>query len=161
MKKTASNVSIRITVSRPETGLDLSRRRVGRVLTALVAASVLGGALGGCVYRLDIQQGNVVDEKNLAQVDVGMTRSQVQFLLGTPMVADSFHEDRWDYPYYLQRGRDRHVERRWFVVYFQNDRVVRVDRNLDAPQSAEPSSRRERRAKSSSRPDGENAQSSS
>jgi outer membrane protein assembly factor BamE len=108
----------------------LTRRSRAWQLLATLAAAVV---LGGCVYRLDIQQGNVVDEKNLAQVDVGMTRSQVQFLLGTPMVADSFHEDRWDYPYYLQRGHDRHVERRWFVVYFQNDRVVRIDRNLDSP----------------------------
>jgi outer membrane protein assembly factor BamE len=117
------------------------------LLTTLAAAAMLAG----CVYRLDIQQGNVVEEKNLAQVDVGMTRSQVQFLLGTPMVADSFHEDRWDYPYYLQRGRSRHVERRWFVVYFQDDRVVRVDRNLDAPAATENEpSRRAKRAEAPS-----------
>ena len=45
-----------------------------------------------------------------------MTRSQVQFLLGTPMVADSFHRDRWDYAYYFRRGRSRDVDRRWLVV---------------------------------------------
>jgi outer membrane protein assembly factor BamE len=121
-------------------------RRGLRWLPTLAAAFLLCG----CVYRLDIQQGNVVDEKNLAQVDVGMTRSQVQFLLGTPMVADSFHEDRWDYPYYLKRGRNRHVEQRWFVVYFQDDRVVRVDRNLEAPSAREEDSgRRAKRSKSS------------
>jgi outer membrane protein assembly factor BamE len=59
-----------------------------------------------------------------------MTRSQVQFLLGTPMVADSFHRDRWDYAYYLQRGREPEADRRWLVVYFENDRVARVDRNV-------------------------------
>ncbi|HEU4618532.1 MAG TPA: outer membrane protein assembly factor BamE [Gammaproteobacteria bacterium] len=123
------------------------RLRPARALAALAAALVLGG----CIYRLDIQQGNVVDEKDLAQVDVGMTRSQVQFLLGTPMVADTFHEDRWDYPYYLKTGHHRRVQRRWFVVYFQNDRVVRVDRNLEAPTAAEPASgRRAKRSGSSS-----------
>ena len=61
-------------------------------------------ALAACVYRIDIQQGNLLDDEDIVQVDVGMTRSQVQFLLGTPMVADSFHRDRWDYAYYFRRG---------------------------------------------------------
>ena len=59
-----------------------------------------------------------------------MTRSQVQFLLGTPMISDSFHRDRWDYAYYLTRGRSPNVERRWVVVYFENDRVSRVERDV-------------------------------
>jgi len=64
------------------------------------------------------------------QIEVGMTRSQVQFLLGTPMVADSFHRDRWDYAYYLRKGRSSDVARRWVVVYFENDRVSKIDREL-------------------------------
>ena len=60
-------------------------------------------ALAACVYRIDIQQGNLLDDDDIDQVDVGMTRSQVQFLLGTPMVADSFHRDRWDYAYYFRQ----------------------------------------------------------
>jgi outer membrane protein assembly factor BamE len=86
-----------------------------------------------CVYRIDIQQGNVLEEDAIEQVQVGMTRSQVQFLLGTPMVADSFHRDRWDYAYYFRQGRSRDIERRWLVVYFDGDRVVQLDRevNLD------------------------------
>ena len=85
--------------------------------------------LSACVYRIDIQQGNLLDESVIEQVEVGMTRSQVRFLLGTPMVSDSFHHDRWDYTYYLRRGRSRNVERRWFIVFFQEDRVVRLDRD--------------------------------
>ena len=64
-------------------------------------------ALTACVYRIDIQQGNLLDHVDIDQIEVGMTRSQVQFLLGTPMVADSFHRDRWDYAYYFRRGRSR------------------------------------------------------
>jgi outer membrane protein assembly factor BamE len=60
-----------------------------------------------------------------------MTRSAVQFLLGTPMVADAFHQERWDYTYYLRRGRSRTVERLWLVVYFdEEDRVVRLERDV-------------------------------
>ncbi len=95
---------------------------------AIVTAAFL---LGACIYRIDIQQGNLLEEDLVEQVEVGMTRSQVQFLLGSPMVQDSFHQNRWDYTYYLQQGRSREIERRWLVVYFEGDRVVRLD--LDAP----------------------------
>ncbi len=87
--------------------------------------------LTACVYRIDIQQGNLLDDEDISQVDHGMTRSQVQFLLGTPMVADSFHRDRWDYAYYLRRGRSDDLTQRWVVVYFENDRVTRVDRDVE------------------------------
>jgi outer membrane protein assembly factor BamE len=88
-------------------------------------------ALAACVYRIDIQQGNLLDEEDINQVDFGMTRSQVQFLLGTPMIADSFHRDRWDYAYYYRRGRSPDAARRWVVVYFENDRVQRIERDLE------------------------------
>ena len=88
-------------------------------------------ALAACVYRIDIQQGNLFDDEDIDQVEVGMTRSQVQFLLGTPMIADSFHRDRWDYAYYLRRGRSPDVVQRWVVVHFDNDRVARIERDLE------------------------------
>jgi outer membrane protein assembly factor BamE len=87
-------------------------------------------AATACVYRIDIQQGNLLEDEDVGRIEVGMTRSQVQFVLGTPMIADSFHRDRWDYAYYLTRGRSRDVERRWVVVYFEDDRVSRVERDL-------------------------------
>ena len=87
-------------------------------------------SLPGCLYHIDVQQGNVIEQDALDQVEVGMTRSQVQFLLGTPMVADSFHRDRWDYAYYLRHGRKREPDRRWLVVHFSNDRVAKIERDL-------------------------------
>ena len=93
--------------------------------------AVAAFALAACVYRIDIQQGNLLDEEDINQVDLGMTRSQVQFLLGTPMVSDIFHRDRWDYAYYYRRGRSPDADRRWVVVYFENDRVQRIDRDLE------------------------------
>lgn len=93
-------------------------------------ALLLPLALAACVYRVDIQQGNLLKDKEILQVEVGMTRSQVQFLLGTPMVADSFHRDRWDYAYTLRKGRSPDIQRRWVVVYFENDRVSKIDRDL-------------------------------
>lgn len=86
--------------------------------------------LGACVYHIDIQQGNLLVQKDIDQVQVGMTKSQVQFLLGTPMVEDSFHRSRWDYAYYFRRGRSRNIDRRWLIVYFDGDKVSKIDRNL-------------------------------
>lgn len=88
-------------------------------------------ALGACVYRINIQQGNFLDPKALEQLEAGMTRSQVRFLLGTPMVADAFDPDRWDYVYYFKRGRLREAEKRKVTVYFEDDAVVRIDRPGD------------------------------
>ena len=87
----------------------------------------------GCVYRASIAQGNLVQEEDLAQVDVGMTRKQVRFLLGTPMVDDPFHKDRWDYVYYLKIGREDATFKRWVSVFFEDDIVseVRRDQELD------------------------------
>jgi outer membrane protein assembly factor BamE len=95
---------------------------------ALAAAAAL--VLTACIYRPDIQQGNLLEEDAVAQVEVGMSRSAVQFLLGTPTVADPFHQSRWDYPYYLKRGRSRDIERRWLVVWFEGDRVARIERDF-------------------------------
>jgi outer membrane protein assembly factor BamE len=102
------------------------------LILALLAAATL---LGGCVYRPDIQQGNLLTIKDIDQVTVGMTRSQVRFLLGTPMVSDPFAPHRWDYVYRMQRGRDERVSTAHFVVYFEGDKVVRLE-TLDAPEPA-------------------------
>ena len=103
-----------------------ARRRLSVFVCLLIA-----GWLAGCIYRIDIQQGNLLEEEAIEQVTVGMTRSAVQFLLGTPMVSDTFHRNRWDYAYYLRQGRSRNVIERWMVVYFEDDRVVRLERDLE------------------------------
>lgn len=93
-------------------------------------AVLLACLLTGCVFRVDVQQGNLLDDEKIEQVEVGMTRSQVRFLLGTPVVQDSFREDRWDYVYTLRRGRSREVERSWLIVHFDGDRVTRIEQDV-------------------------------
>jgi outer membrane protein assembly factor BamE len=90
------------------------------------------GSLGGCVYRIDIQQGNFLEPKDIDRVTVGMTRIQVRALLGTPMVADPFEGWRWDYVYYLKRGRWKEPQQRHFIVFFEDEKVIRVDRSGQA-----------------------------
>ena len=86
-------------------------RPVPRATAAVCSILFFALAASGCVYRMDIQQGNLLDREQVDQVEVGMTRSQVRFLLGTPMVIDSFNADRWDYVYSLRRGHSRTVSR--------------------------------------------------
>ncbi len=100
------------------------RQIVTRICPVLLTALLTYG----CVYRIDIQQGNFLEHKEIDQVSVGMTRSQVRYLLGTPMVADSFQSSRWDYVYYLKKGRARHAEQRHFIVFFEGDKVASVER---------------------------------
>ena len=96
----------------------------------LAALCVLALSTGACIYRIDIQQGNLLEEDSVEQAAVGMTKSQILFLLGTPMVTDTFHENRWDYTYYLRRGRSRDIDRRWLIVYFDGDVVSRIEKDV-------------------------------
>jgi outer membrane protein assembly factor BamE len=110
-------------------------RLVPRPATALCATLLFAFAASGCVYRMDIQQGNLLDAEQVDQVEVGMTRSQVRFLLGTPMVIDSFNADRWDYVYSLRRGHSRKISRRHLVVWFEGDTVARVEEPIPVPRT--------------------------
>lgn len=96
-----------------------------KLLISFLMLFVLGVS-SGCVYHASVQQGNFIKQDDLDQLEVGMTRKQVLFLLGTPMVADPFHQDRWDYVYFLKVGRDKAVFRRWVTVRFEEDLVSEI-----------------------------------
>jgi len=108
-----------------------------RILTTL-AALAAAWALAGCVYRPNIQQGNLLQIEDIEQVKPGMTRSQVRYVLGTPMVSDPFEPQRWDYVYTFRQGRSKHVDRAHFTVYFEGDKVSHVEK-LDMPEETETS----------------------
>ena len=83
------------------------------------------------VYRIDIQQGNVVEQQMLDRLEIGMERSKVRFIMGTPLLADPFNQDRWDYVYRLRRGSGEEVSQR-VSLYFADDRLARVEGDLAA-----------------------------
>jgi outer membrane protein assembly factor BamE len=97
-----------------------------RSLPIVLLLVALLSLAAGCVYRPNIQQGNLLKAEDVDQITVGMTRSQVRYVLGTPMVSDPFQPDRWDYVYTLRRGRESRVDRAHFVVYFEADKVSKV-----------------------------------
>jgi outer membrane protein assembly factor BamE len=106
----------------------------------VLSGVALAALTSGCVYRINIQQGNFLDQQAVDQVKPGMTRSQIRYLLGTPMVADSFNKERWDYIYYLKKGRSRHVDSRRVTVYFEGDKVAKLDKPTDAEAAAQDAS---------------------
>jgi outer membrane protein assembly factor BamE len=77
-------------------------------------------------YKVEIQQGNYVTQDMVAKLKPGMTRSQVRFILGTPLVADPFHADRWDYVYQLQK-RGELKESRHITIVFDQDKLARIE----------------------------------
>src|SRR5271165_6079304 len=111
--------------------------KIFRPLLVTLSLSLLSSA---CVYRINIQQGNFLDQAAVDQVKPGMTRSQVRYLLGTPMVADPFNKERWDYIYYLKKGRTSHVDSRRVTVYFDGDKVARLDKPSAAVAAAQDAS---------------------
>lgn len=87
-------------------------------------------------FKVDIQQGNYVTQDMVDKLKPGMTKSQVRFALGTPLVTDPFHSDRWDYVYLMQK-KGRISEQRRIVVVFADDKLLRIDGDVQpaaAPQ---------------------------
>jgi len=116
---------------------------------AFLAASLISGcsfdSVVGVVnpYRIDVRQGNYVDQDMVAQLKRGMTREQVRFVLGSPLVVDLFRKDRWDYVYRYVPG-SRQAEQRVISVYFVDDRLDRVEGDVQAASEAAPSAPVER-----------------
>ena len=108
-----------------------SGRIAGRA-RALVAVLLLAGCSGVPVlpgftpYRMEIQQGNYVDQDMVSRLKTGMTRDQVRFVLGTPLVADVFHADRWDYVFVRDPQSGPAQERR-LSVFFRDGKLARVE----------------------------------
>lgn len=75
------------------------------MIKTILSVSLAAILLTGCgIYRMDIQQGNYIAQEQLAKVEKGMSRAQVQDILGTPLLADDFRQNRWDYVFYLKEG---------------------------------------------------------
>jgi outer membrane protein assembly factor BamE len=99
------------------------------------------GAVAGCAeapripgltpYKIDIQQGNFVSEQMVAQLKPGMSKEQVRFVLGTPLLADIFHRDRWDYVYWREAPNGKREQRK-LAVFFADDKLERVDGDIAA-----------------------------
>ena len=95
-------------------------------LAVMLALSACGSLEFPGVYKLTIQQGNIVSQEMIDRLKPGMTRSQVQFVLGNPVLADSFERDRWNYVYTIDIPGQAIIERELIIV-FENDRLLRFE----------------------------------
>jgi outer membrane protein assembly factor BamE len=107
-------------------------------LTALLCAWVLTGCFLK-PHKIDVQQGNFLDQEAISKLKPGMSRSQVRFLLGTPLITDPFHPERWDYMYIHRKGGKLKEEKR-LTLFFDGDKLLRATTDLPA-QSASDSSK--------------------
>jgi len=87
--------------------------------------------LGCTIHKLDVQQGNVITEDMVSRLSIGMTPRQVRFVMGTPLVEDPFHKNRWDYVYYFHPG-DQRVFTEWkkVTVFFEEGQLAKIDSSL-------------------------------
>ncbi len=113
------------------------------ILTVLLSGCSLNGNLKDSLrnpigaiqpYKLDIPQGNVITQEMVDKLKPGMTRSQVRFVLGTPLVVDAFRDNRWDYAYTLQKG-GKVVESRRVTILFDGDLLKSIEGNVVAAKS--------------------------
>jgi len=101
-------------------------------ITSFIISLVLLSS--GCEpHKIDVQQGNKIKPSALAKLKTGMSRKQVLYVLGTPLLKDPFHQDRWDYIYYLKPGNDT-VKRSRVTLYFKGDKLIRIDDSAYAPE---------------------------
>jgi len=105
-------------------------------IRSLAVAALAAGFAAGCgfvpripgvtPYRIEIQQGNYISQEMVTQLKPGMTKEQVRFILGTPMVTDIFHSDRWDYVYWRESPAGAREQRK-LTVLFEQGQLARVD----------------------------------
>jgi outer membrane protein assembly factor BamE len=86
-------------------------------------------------YKMDIRQGNFVSFDMRQKLKVGMTKAQVRYVMGTPMINDPFHDNRWDYVYRLQHDR-KVTEKQNLTLYFEGDNLARIVDGLQSSEAA-------------------------
>ncbi len=79
------------------------------------------------VYRIDVQQGNIIEQAKLNQLKPGMTPQEVYFVMGSPMILNTFAPNRWDYIYTMQPGNQDITEHKHLALYFENNRLMRLE----------------------------------
>ncbi len=96
------------------------------LLAPVVALNACTGEHIPFVYKIDIHQGNIVNQDMVDQLEPGMDKARVRYIMGSPMLVDVFHQDRWDYIYLSRPGRGKPEQRR-ITLHFLDDQLARID----------------------------------
>lgn len=100
-----------------------------QLIIALTLLSLSGCTAFPGVYKMDVAQGNEVNQEMIDQLRPGMTPSQVRYVMGTPLLVDTFNQARWDYVYRMIQD-DETVEKRRVTLYFEADRLVQIEGDM-------------------------------
>ncbi|MES1982309.1 MAG: outer membrane protein assembly factor BamE [Pseudomonadota bacterium] len=101
--------------------------RIQLILLSALLASCSGLSLPSfTTHKIDIRQGNLITPEMRDKLKLGMSRAAVRSVMGTPLINDPFHPNRWDYAYRLERG-GKLIEQQHMTLVFDNDRLVRID----------------------------------
>ncbi len=109
---------------------NIINKMVANILAPLVFLILAGCSyLPHILYKIDVQQGNVVTEEMLEKLKPGMTKSQVLFVMGSPLIVDTFRDNRWDYVY-IWREKGDLIEQKRLTIYFEDDKLVNLENHL-------------------------------
>ena len=105
-----------------------------RVLAIVIALSV--SACSSWVYRIDIPQGNYLEQKDIDKLQIAMTKEQVKFILGSPVVEDTFNKNIWHYVYRFKSGRSEELDiKKQFTITLEDNKVVNAEGDFELPES--------------------------
>jgi outer membrane protein assembly factor BamE len=100
--------------------------------TSIIAVALSLSACSSWVYRIDIPQGNYLEQKNIDKIQIGMTKEQVKFVLGSPVMIDTFDKDTWNYVYRFKSGRSEKLDlQKSFIIKFVDDKLVTAEGDFE------------------------------
>lgn len=111
--------------------------------TAIITIALSLSACSSWVYRIDIPQGNYLEQKSIDKIQIGMTKEQVRFILGSPVVVDTFNNNTWNYVYSFKSGRSKKLDiQKSFTIKFSDDKLIsangdfKLSENFNTPFNA-------------------------
>lgn len=107
-----------------------------KLFTLLVLLQFAGCSVPRVLYKIDVQQGNVVTQEMVEKLKPGMTKSQVRFVLGTPLIVDTFRENRWDYAY-MRQEKGKLIEQQRLTIFFDNERLTHFENHRSFDDNAD------------------------
>ena len=103
-----------------------------KVITLLLSISLLSSCSIPRIFQVVISQGNLVDQEMLDKLEIGMTESQVKFVMGTPLISDTFYPNRWDYFTSVTQGENSYTNQK-ITLYFKDNKLVSWEGEIDTP----------------------------
>lgn len=100
--------------------------------TIIITTALSLSACSSWVYRIDIPQGNYLEQKSIDKIQMGMTKEQVKFILGSPVVVDTFNNNTWNYIYRFKSGISKKMDvQKSFTIKFENDKLISADGDFE------------------------------